>query len=288
MQRLFLVLTILVCTMPLTACAQMAAFEEEEIPVQEVALEKVPASLGSFSYAEDADIYQPGEAGVNPVAFKNTDVCPIEDQASAVTRAKNECTINYTTTSVYLDNEAGVWRVDFLNLTRDEQGVLTVSDDWQKVYLGSDGITALIVYSASQSVGTIATSPDWTADALELGDIDATTSTIENTVTEIGKDDFCRSVELSTNDVGVIEEIINNGTWIVATPKCIMNCAINLEGRLYYYHSDCGTLEEMDLSKMSYLSSMTAEDCNRSLRLTEDEKDKVNSILERYINIGME
>lgn len=214
MQRLFLVLTILVCTMPLTACTQMAAFEEEEIPVQEVALEEVsaPASLGSFSYAEDADIYQPGEAGVNPAAFANTDACPIADQAPAVTRAKNECTIDYTTTSVYLDSEAGMWRVDFLNLIRDEQGVLTVSDDWQKVYLGSDGITTLIVYPASQSVCEIEASPDQMTSPLELDDISATTSTIENTVTEIGRGDFCRSVELSINDAGAIKEIIGRQT----------------------------------------------------------------------------
>ena len=103
-------------------------------------------SLASFSYEEDAATYREGDPGVNPNEFVNVDVCPIENQDAAVERAKNECTIEYNTTSEYYDSRAGMWRVDFLSVPYSEDGTWAVAGGCQSVDMNWDGITQLIVY----------------------------------------------------------------------------------------------------------------------------------------------
>ena len=103
-------------------------------------------SLASFSYEEDAAIYKDGDPGVNPHAFVNTDLFPIENQNAAVERAKNECTIEYNATSEYYDDTADMWRIDFLTVTQSEDSTWTTAGNCQSVYMNGDGITQLIVY----------------------------------------------------------------------------------------------------------------------------------------------
>lgn len=106
---------------------------------------------------------------------------------------------------------------------------------------------------------------------------------MENVVREIGRTQLHTGVELSVEDAGIIAKIIDNGIWIEDTPNCRMDCSINLNGRLYYYSSHCGTLEELGLSELSYLSSTASENRNKTLKLSDAEKDTVNTILEKYI-----
>lgn len=120
-------------------------------------------------------------------------------------------------------------------------------------------------------------------DTQKLGNDYTTIPVMENTVREIRKTHLQTGVELSDTDEEIIAEIIDNGTWMEKTPNCSMNCSINLKGRLYYYHSDCGTLEEFDVSEISYLSSKIPENHNKSLKLSDTEKDTINAVLEKYI-----
>lgn len=103
-------------------------------------------SLASFSYEEDAAINQVGDPGINPNAFSNVDIYPIENQEDAVERAKNECTIEYNTTSVSFDADADMWRIDFLSVAHSEDNTWATTGNCQSVYINSDGITQLIVY----------------------------------------------------------------------------------------------------------------------------------------------
>ncbi|MBM6924716.1 hypothetical protein [Pseudoflavonifractor phocaeensis] len=104
-------------------------------------------SLASFSYEEDAAMYQAGDPGVKTTGFVNVDLFPIEDQNGAVERARNECTIEYNTTSEYYDAHTEMWRVDFFTAaTVQENGdIRAVAGNCQSVYLDSDGVTQLIV-----------------------------------------------------------------------------------------------------------------------------------------------
>ncbi len=105
-------------------------------------------SLASFSYEEDAAIYKAGDPGVKTTGFVNVDIFPMEDQNAAVERAKNECTIEYNTTSEYYDAHADMWRIDFFTaaVVQNEDDIWTVAGNCQSVYMNSDGITQLIVY----------------------------------------------------------------------------------------------------------------------------------------------
>lgn len=102
--------------------------------------------LASFSYEEDAAKYRDKDPGVNPKEFVNVDICPIENPAAAVERAKNECTMVYHTASAYYDATADMWRVDFLPAARSEDGAWATAGNCQSVYMTSDGVTQRIVY----------------------------------------------------------------------------------------------------------------------------------------------
>ena len=138
------------------------------------------------------------------------------------------------------------------------------------------------------SLAACASKSDETTDTLESGNIDTTIPVMQNVVREIGRERLHTGVELSTDDAEAIVEIIDNGTWIEATPNCAMNCSINLSGtngRLYYYCSDSGILEELDVSKISYFSALVQEMNNKSLELSDTQKDVLNAILEKYISL---
>ena len=113
----------------------------------------------------------------------------------------------------------------------------------------------------------------------------ATVPVMQNVVGEIGREELHTGVELSADDAETITEIIDNGTWIETTPNCVMNCSINLNGRLYYYCSDSGTLEKFDLSEMTYFSAQTPAVNHKCLTLSDAQKTLVNAILEKYITL---
>ena len=63
---------------------------------------------------------------------------------------------------------------------------------------------------------------------------------------------------------------------------------LKINGRLLYYHLECGTFNEPDLSAMSTISSQTLENTGRNYRLTDAQKAEVNAILEKYIRLQQE
>lgn len=111
---------------------------------------------------------------------------------------------------------------------------------------------------------------------------------MENTVAEIGRGTFKTAVELSEEDTSTLTQIINNGNWSEGTAECLNDCAINLNGILIYYHSDCGTFNRLDLANMQYQSSQEQEVSGKGLTLTNENKEIVNKLLKKYINLGFE
>lgn len=93
---------------------------------------------GYFSYLEVLTRYEGQEPCIQRSHFKNTLPFQIPDEVTAIKRAKKECTIEYTDTAVYRDEAGDMWMVLFYC-----QHVL---GGCQEVYMGSDGITCLIVY----------------------------------------------------------------------------------------------------------------------------------------------
>lgn len=105
-----------------------------------------PAGQAHFSYEEDAAVFKEGDPGVNPNEFVNTAPLPIEDSDAAVERARGECTIAYDTASASYDDQSDMWRVDFYNAPRSEDGTWATAGNCQSVYMTGDGVTQLIVY----------------------------------------------------------------------------------------------------------------------------------------------
>lgn len=110
---------------------------------------------------------------------------------------------------------------------------------------------------------------------------------IDNTVTEIGRGTLKKPIELSEEDAETLAKILKNVSWNTdETTDCANDCAINLKGRLVYYHSDCGTFNEYDLSDMTSFSAQESNIDGKSLLLTETEQKTVNTILKKYIMLG--
>lgn len=110
---------------------------------------------------------------------------------------------------------------------------------------------------------------------------------IDNTVTEIGRGTLKKPIELSEEDAETLAKILKNESWNTdETTDCANDCAINLKGRLVYYHSDCGTFNEYDLSDMTSFSAQESNIDGKSLLLTETEQKTVNTILKKYIMLG--
>lgn len=110
-----------------------AVDETTELAIEEATEETVQ----NFSYMYDKSVYEEGEAGVVTEGFVNTEPSPVTNSTEAVERAKNECRVEYTRTTVFRDSIEDMWMVNFGT---------DVPGGNQSVYMTSDGITTLIVY----------------------------------------------------------------------------------------------------------------------------------------------
>ncbi|MDO5406013.1 MAG: M56 family metallopeptidase [Eubacteriales bacterium] len=92
------------------------------------------------------------------------------------------------------------------------------------------------------------------------------------TVTRNGTE---KPYELTAEEVKFISNILAQGDWDnEGTAECINDCKLIFDGKVYYYHSECGTFNDSEN--------------DRNLKLTTAEKGNVNGILEKYITLGSE
>ena len=110
----------------------------------------------------------------------------------------------------------------------------------------------------------------------------------ENSVGEIGRETLNLSVEISEDDANTLSEIINNGTWKEEPTDCESDCVINLKGHWTHYNSESGILNKYNLKDMSVYSSKVQEVSGKSLVLTDEDRITVNTILKKYITLGIE
>ncbi len=110
---------------------------------------------------------------------------------------------------------------------------------------------------------------------------------IASSVAKIGKGTLSQAVDISAEDATSLTEIIKSGNWIRDNSKCEHDCVMTLSGYSVHYHSECGTLEKINLSEVSTYSSKEPS-TNSMLILDEQTKDKVNTILEKYIDLDNE
>ena len=136
MKKLIAFVIILVFVLSLSACNKNQPNSSDTSPNSANSEKSVVES--DFSYAEEKGIYTEDVPGVKYDGFSNTSEIFVSTGEDAIERAKNECTIEWDTTQVYFDSEAGIWKVVFYT-----SGM--VGGD-QSVYLGVNGKTVLVIY----------------------------------------------------------------------------------------------------------------------------------------------
>ena len=100
----------------------------------------------------------------------------------------------------------------------------------------------------------------------------AIVESISGTITRIDED---KIYDLNEEEVKIIANIIENGTWNTeGTAECANDCKLIIDERTYYYHSECGTFND--------------KENNQNLPVTAKEKENINVILARYIILGSE
>ena len=57
-------------------------------------------------------------------------------------------------------------------------------------------------------------------------------------------DSEVNSIALNDEELGNIQKIIESGTWNEETADCIDDCLISIDGIDYYYHRECGTIND--------------------------------------------
>ncbi|MBQ4347511.1 MAG: hypothetical protein IJC39_03605 [Firmicutes bacterium] len=131
-------------------------------------------------------------------------------------------------------------------------------------------------------------------ECLELTDIEHSGNTfevMEYTVAEIGRGTLKTAIELSPEDAETLTSIIEDGNWNACDGNTVdyeSDCAINLKGILIYYHSGCGRFNKYKLPDMLPYSSKEPDIDIKTMLLTETEKIAVNSILRKYITLGVD
>ena len=100
----------------------------------------------------------------------------------------------------------------------------------------------------------------------------AIVESISGTITRIDED---KIYDLTEEEVKIIADIIENGTWNTeGTAECANDCKLVIDDRTYFYHSECGTFND--------------KENNQNLSVTGEEKESINAILAQYITLGLE
>ena len=100
----------------------------------------------------------------------------------------------------------------------------------------------------------------------------AIAESISGTITCIDED---KIYDLTEEEVKIIADIIENGTWNTeGTTECANDCKLIIDERTYYYHSECGTFND--------------KENNQNLPVTAEEKESINVILAQYVTLGLE
>ena len=122
-------------------CSRKLTAEEKAFVESLISMLEEPSDTNNtteFSYADELAMFPEGTPGVKKTGFRNTTELPVHNDAEAIGRAKNECTIEWSATEVYYDTTKEIWKVTFYTKS--------VPGGDQSVYLGANGITLMIVY----------------------------------------------------------------------------------------------------------------------------------------------
>jgi hypothetical protein len=97
------------------------------------------------------------------------------------------------------------------------------------------------------------------------------TTTIDSPTVKVMSARETTGTVLSEEDAAFILSCVGE-EWAEATGDCINDCKLILDGKILYYSSDCGTINDHE------------HDCHQSA--TEEERQQINAILGKYMTLG--
>ena len=97
------------------------------------------------------------------------------------------------------------------------------------------------------------------------------TTTIDSPTVEVMPASETTGTVLREEDAAFILSYVGE-EWAEATGDCINDCKLIIDGKVLYYSSDCGTINDHE------------HDCHQSA--TEEERQQINTILEKYVVLG--
>ena len=77
--------------------------------------------------------------------------------------------------------------------------------------------------------------------------------------------------DLSAENAKTLQQIFDTGSWMPDVTKCDSDYLLTFDGRMIYYHSDCGTFNER------------LEQGHQSLRLSDADRETVNAVIQTVI-----
>lgn len=98
-----------------------------------------------------------------------------------------------------------------------------------------------------------------------------TTIIIDSPTVEVMPAGETTGTALSEEDAAFIVSCVSE-VWAEATGDCINDCKLIIDGKVLYYSSDCGTINDHE------------HDCHQ--RATEEERQQINAVLEKYMALG--
>lgn len=72
---------------------------------------------------------------------------------------------------------------------------------------------------------------------------------------------------VSTTDSDMIQKIVDSSEWMNTQANCNSDYILVMDGNLYYYHTECGSINDIINGKC--------------ITVTEDQRNTINSILEK-------
>ena len=153
------------------------------------------------------------------------------------------------------------------------------SKKWTAIVLALIFILALTACGETkENRGSIAEGTESCISHSDTGTAEAEPPRLEDTeivrgiVSRVGTD---QTYELTAEETKEIAAMIENSDWNTeGTADCANDCKFIIDGETYYYHSECGTLND-NLN-------------DRCLTLIDAEKETINAALSRYVTLDIE
>lgn len=189
-----------------------------------------------------------------------SDILNSSNWINDVTKCASDCVITTTDGEVFYYHSA-------CGIFNDKSNSRSCATTEEELAVINGILSKYVVLESNPSLdGSICALPTVDTELTSAADLEVSVGAISRIGTEM-------TSELTAEEAETIMTIIENGDWNEGgTADCVSDCKLTVNGETYYYHSDCGTLNDI-------LN-------NRCLTVTDAEKEKINGVLGQHVTLG--